>query len=118
MPLLARYLRTKLIFLLFQIRCEFITEILGFGHLTDLDLRVIERRPPKPRYRFIPRLHLPYPEACNELLGLGERPVDDSSLAVRELHTGALRAGEEPVTCQHHARLYKLFIVRAHACQQ
>jgi hypothetical protein len=39
-------LRPELLFVLSQIRREFITEILGFGHLSDLDLRIIERRPP------------------------------------------------------------------------
>src|SRR6185312_7593910 len=116
-PLSACDLCPELVFLFSQIRREFITEILGLGHLSDLDLGVLERRPSEPRYRFIPRLHLPDPEACNQLLGLGEWPVDDRSLAVRELHAGALRTGEESVTCEHHASFHELFVERTHPCQ-
>ena len=43
-----------------------------------------------PLDRLLDRLHLPDPVAGDQLLGLGERPVDDGPLAAREPHALAL----------------------------
>src|SRR6185437_3772397 len=110
----ARYLGPQLVFLLAQLWSEFIAKVVGFEDLPDLHFGVVERRAPEPRDRLILRLHLPDPEACNQLLRLGERSVDHRRLAVRELHAGALGTRLEPVARQHHASLYQLFIERTH----
>src|SRR5204862_7474891 len=93
---LARDLRAKPLFLLAQLRGELGAEILGLEHLADLDLRVAVHRiraALDPFDGLFLRTHLPDPEARDQLLGLGERTVDDGALLAGEVHARALRAG-------------------------
>src|SRR5258708_23065769 len=55
-------------------------KIIRLGHQAELDFSLPERRPLEPFQRLVTRLHLPHPEARNELLGLGERAVDHGAL--------------------------------------
>src|SRR6478736_5787417 len=72
-------------------------EVLGLEHLAQLELDVaagVPRRPaPDPVERLLARADLDDREAGDQLLGLGERTVDDGRLAVREFHARALRTG-------------------------
>src|SRR6266704_5732042 len=64
------------------------TEVVRFEDLANLDLEaVIERRTLEPLDRLFFGLHLPQPEAGDQLLRLGERPVDHGPLASREPDT-------------------------------
>ena len=71
-----------------------------------------------PLDRLVLRLHLDQPEAGDQLLRLGERPVDDGPLAAGELDTRALRARVEPFAGEHHAGLHQLLVVLAHRGEQ
>src|SRR5205823_6584378 len=53
-------------------------------------------------------------EACDELLGLREGPIDDRALLARELHAFALRARREAFAREHHARFDELLVELAH----
>src|SRR6266853_4934390 len=73
------------------------TEILQFEELPDLDLSFLAvdggiGKAPRPFHRFFPRLYLDDRVAGDELLRLGERPVDHGALATRVLDAPALRA--------------------------
>src|ERR1700712_2080545 len=65
---------------------EEIRWIVGAAHLEFG--AVAHRRLAGPGQRLVQRLHLDDPEAGNQLLGLGERTVDDDALAVLELDLG------------------------------
>src|SRR6476660_8227276 len=76
-------------FLLLQLRRERLAEILGREALADLDLRLNARwirAALHPVDRFLLALALPDPEARDELLGLGERPIGDDPLLADEMH--------------------------------
>src|SRR2546422_2918145 len=80
-----RRLRAHTLLLLPELGLECGTEVLGLEHLANLDLgAVTEGGPLDPRDRFLLRLHLPQPEAGDQLLRLGEGPVDHRPLASRE----------------------------------
>src|SRR5262249_58060216 len=70
--------------LLPELGSQRLTEVLGLVERPDLDLLAVERRALEPRDRLVHRVHLPQPEAGDQLLGLGERSVDDGRLASRE----------------------------------
>ena len=61
---------------------------------------------------------LPDPEAGDQLLGLGERPVDHGALGAVEHDARALRARVQPFAGQHDAGLHELLVVLAHRGQQ
>ena len=63
-------------------------------------------------------LHLPEPEAGDQLLGLGERAVDHRALRAREPHPRALRARLQALAGQHDAGLHQLLVELAHLCEQ
>src|SRR5712691_6934106 len=67
-------------------------EVVRLEHLPNLDLALLERSALEPRDRLVLRLHLPQPEAGDELLGLGERSVDHGPLRSFKPHARALRA--------------------------
>src|SRR6266545_7576959 len=77
------------------------TEILRFEHLANLDLGLRAREgigaALDPFDRFFLGLHLPQPEAGDQLLRLGEGSVDDRSLCAREPDARAFRARLEPL---------------------
>src|SRR2546429_63336 len=56
------------------------------------------------------RSHLPQPEAGDQLLGLGEGPVDDSPFLSREPDALALRTRVEPLGGEQHASFHQLFV--------
>src|SRR5213594_328561 len=89
-------------------------EVLGLEHLADLHLGVLERSTLEPLDRLRLGLHLPEPEAGDQLLGLGERPVDHGPLPAGEPDPRALRAGLEPLGREHHARLGQLLVELLH----
>ena len=64
-----------------------VAEVLGLEHRANGHLdATVEGRALDPLDRLLHRLHLPDPVAGDELLGLGERPVDDRALRAREAH--------------------------------
>src|SRR5262249_1785352 len=78
------------LFLRAQLRREFLTERVSLENGTDLQLTFLLVRvgaTPRPFERFLHRLHLPDPEAGDQLPGLREGPVDDGALLAREAHT-------------------------------
>src|SRR6516225_6340389 len=75
-------------FLRLHLRCQVVAEVLGFEDPPDLHFLVAlsERRAADPLDRLLHRLHLPQPEAGDQLLGLGEWSVGDGALAAAEAH--------------------------------
>src|SRR5438034_9237653 len=60
-------------------------------HLADFDFSAIaERRALDPLDRFVFRLHLPDPEARDQIFRFGERPIGHRMLAARELDARTL----------------------------
>src|SRR3954468_15452323 len=105
----------QLILLLAQLGGELLAEVLGLGDLAHLDLGVAEGCLLHPLEHLLAGGDLQDPEARDELLGLGERPVDDRGPAVLvEPDAGALGAGQEPLAGEHHTRLDQLLVVGAH----
>src|SRR4026207_1099726 len=83
LPLLAGHLLTNSIFLLSQFWRELVAEVGCFKHLTNLNFFIIiERSALQPLDRLFFRLHLPEPEAGNELLCFRERTIGDRRLSV------------------------------------
>src|SRR5258708_3337757 len=90
-------------------------DLVGFHDLADLDLTVLEGHARGPLDRLLPRLHLDQPEARDQLLRLGEGPVDHRRLAgPGEPDARALRARMEAVGGQQHAGLQELLVEPAH----
>src|SRR5262249_39729767 len=76
------------------------SEVGALEDLPDLDLAVLGVRVGAaldPLDRFRERLALPQPEAGDQFLGLGKRPVDDSALGALEADAGALGARLQPL---------------------
>src|SRR5438874_8881565 len=59
---------------------EILAKVLRLEYLANLYFTLLEWRALEPLDRFIHGLHLPQPEAGDELLGLRERPIDHGSL--------------------------------------
>src|SRR5215471_16386760 len=101
-----------------QLGGEFLAEVLRLEDRADLDLRLLARHriraTPDPLHRLLQRLHLPDPEARDELLCLGKRPVDDRLLPAREAHPLAPAARMEPVGGEQHAGLDELLVEIPH----
>src|SRR5213076_2682739 len=102
-------LGAEAILLLAQLGRELLAEILGLEDLADFQLRFLlgahrGRATLGPLDRLRLGLALPNPEPRDQLLGLGERAVDDGLLAAREEPDARpLGAGLEPFTGEHHA---------------
>src|SRR6266699_4042998 len=95
------------------------TEILELEELPDLDLAFLAvdggiGKAPRPLHRFFPRLHLDDRVAGDELLRLGERPVDHGALATRVLDAPALRARLQARAIEQHPGLLQLLVVLLH----
>src|SRR5207244_3471456 len=61
-----------------QLGRELLAEVLGVEHGANRELdTAVERRALEPLDRLLDRLHLPDPEAGDDLLGLAERAIDD-----------------------------------------
>src|SRR5262245_54825160 len=70
-------LGAEAVLLLAQFGRELGAEVGGLEDGADFDLGpAVERGTLQPRDRLVHRLDLPQPEAGDQLLGLGERPVD------------------------------------------
>src|SRR5579885_2272454 len=114
--------RALALFLLAQLRGELGAEILGFEDLADLDLAIAmferPRTAPDPLDRLFERLALPEPEARDELLGFGERTIDDGARIAREFDARPGRARLESFACEHHAGLHQLFVEAHHVAEQ
>ena len=90
-------LRPQPLLLLAQLGRELLAEIVGLEDLPDLDLGAsVEGRALEPLQGLVHRLDLPDPEAGDQLLRLGEGPVDDRPLLAREADPLALRLGASP----------------------
>src|SRR5437773_1702547 len=115
-PLLLRgHLRAEALLLFPEFRSELRTEVFRLEHLADLHLSAAaEWSAFEPLDRLRLRLHLPQPESGNQLLGLGERAVDHSTLCSIEAHPHALRARLEPRAREHHASFHQLLVELAH----
>src|SRR5947209_1594831 len=84
-------------------------EILELEELPHLDLALssVDRRigkAPRPLQRLFARLHLDDGVAGDQLLGLGERAVDDGALRSRVLDAPALGARLQPGGVEQHPR--------------
>src|SRR6478736_9707681 len=78
-------------FLCPHLRGEVRAEVLCLEHAADLHrlVALAKRRAAYPLDGLFHRLHLPQPVTGDELLGLGERAVDDGALAAAEAHAHA-----------------------------
>src|SRR6266581_6383296 len=95
------------------------SEVLQLEELPDLDLG----RPavdggigeaPRPFHRLFPRLHLDDRVAGDQLLRLGEGPVDHGALRARVLDAPAFRACLEAGGVEEHACFLQLLVVLLH----
>src|SRR5438046_9491860 len=91
------------------------TEVRRLEDLPNLDLEaVVEGRALEPRDRLVLGLHLPDPEASDELLRLGEGSVGHDAFAPRKFDPRALRAGLESLRREQHAGFLELHVELAH----
>ena len=100
-----------------MIDCGALAEVLKLEELADLDLAVPVMRlraPLHPLDRFGLVLHLDDPVAGDQLLGLGERPVDHAALVAGEANAGAFRAGLQAGRIEHDAGLDHLLVELRH----
>src|SRR5712691_1253299 len=110
--LLRGHLRANSLLLLPELGRELAAKVLRLEHLANLDLRLLaEGGALDPFDRLFLRLHLPEPEARDQLLRLGEGPVDYGPLPSRELDARALRARVKPFGGEQHAGFRQLFVV-------
>jgi len=101
-----------------ELGSELGAEILGLEDLADLDFSPIaEGSALEPLDGLFPGLHLPDPEAGNQLLRLGERSIDDGPLLSRKPDTGTLRAWVKSLAREHHASLHELLVELSHLGQ-
>src|SRR5262245_1710228 len=116
LPLRGR-LRADALLLLAELGGERGTEVLRLEHLANLHLGVLEGGPLEPFDRLFPRLHLPQPEAGDQLLRLGERSVDHRPLSPGELDAHPLRTRVQPLAGEHDTRLHQLLVELPHLGQ-
>src|SRR5271169_5596634 len=92
--LLAANLATQALTPLFHLGSQFGAEVLRLEYLPDLDFRLALMRiraALHPFNRLFHRPDLPYHEACDEFLALGERAVDPGALVSGKAYPLALR---------------------------
>ena len=94
--------------------------MLHLKDLADLDFSIAgaKRRPLDPLDGLFQGLDLQDSVSGDDLLGLGEWAVDDSTSVAGELDTCAFGAGMEAIHSEQHASLDELFIELAHLLQQ
>src|SRR4029453_13233281 len=92
-------------------------EVRGVEHWADLDLRLFTghwiRAAAHPFDGLSHRVHLPKPEARNELLCLTKGSVNDGALGPAKLDALALRARVEALAGEQHAGLDELLVALA-----
>src|SRR6266481_8361718 len=95
------------------------TEILELEELPDLDLGFLTIADgigitPRPFHRLFPRLHLDDGVAGDQLLNLGEGPVDHGALCSRVLDSPALRADRKStrLNSSHSSISYAVFCLK------
>src|SRR5437879_613326 len=116
--LLLRRLCADSLLLFAELRRERLAEVLRLEDLPDLDFgSPAERGALQPLDRLLLRLHLPQPEAGDQLLRLREGPVGHGPLASVEPDPHALRARLESLACEHHAGLRQLLVELPHLGQ-
>src|SRR5262249_5516767 len=82
---------------------------------TQLDLdATVERGSLDPRDRLVEIADLPDPVARDELLGFGERAVDDGPRGTLEADTFAFGRWREALAREHDARAHELIVETAH----
>src|SRR5258706_9968143 len=99
------------------------SEVLQLEELPDLDLgrSAVDGgigEAPSPFHRFFPGLHLDDRVAGDELLRLGEGPVDHGALRARVLDPPALRARLQARCIEQHSRFLQLLVVLLHIGHQ
>src|SRR6266516_236277 len=102
------------LFLLAQLGRERGAEVLSLEDLPDFDLALLERNALRPLQRLGLVLHLPDPEAGDQLFGLRERAVTHGALGTRIRDARPLGRRLQSLTRQHHAGLYQLVVELAH----
>src|SRR5947209_5025934 len=98
-----------------------LAKVLHLEELADLDLAIALMRfraafHPLDRLGLV--LHLDDPVARDQLLGLGERPVDDAALVAGEADARALRARLEAGAVEHDAGPDHLLVEFCHRAEQ
>src|SRR5260370_19110188 len=73
-----------------------------------------ERGALQPLDRLFHRADLPQPEAGDQLLRLGKRPLDHRALSFCKLDALAFRTGLKPFARQHDARLHQILLELTH----
>src|SRR5215218_9962859 len=101
---------------------EGVAEVLRFDQLAHLEpyasVRVLGGPALHPLECFLAGAHLDDRVARDQLLRLGERPIDDPWLAARELDAESMLAWPETVAGEHDAGIHHLLIVRHHRIHQ
>src|SRR5436309_272868 len=121
LPLLG--LRAQALLLFPELGRELGPEVFRLEHLANLDLGLAFEREGiraalDPFDRLCLRLHPPQPEAGDQLLRPGERPVDYGALVARELDPRALGTRLEPLGREQHAGFRQLLVVLSHRGQE
>src|SRR3989441_3598025 len=115
--LLGSYLGAQALFLLPELGGRLGTEDAGLEPLANLNpgfpLMGVGAAL-APFDRLFHRPHLPQPEAGDQLLGLGEGPVDHGSIPSREPDALAFRTRVEPFGGEQHTGFHQLFVVLPH----
>src|SRR3989442_8859627 len=114
---LRRRPRAQPLLLLPELGAQRGTEVVRLEHLANLHVAFLEGGSLQPLDGLIPRLHLPQPEAGDQLLRLREGPVGHGPLASVEPDPHALRARLESLACEHHAGLRQLLVELPHLGQ-
>src|SRR4051812_30163894 len=105
-------------FLLTDLRGVGLAEVVGLEDLPNLDLGTPEGGFLHPLENLLAGGHLQDPVARDQLLGLGERTVDDRRPPLRvEVDPCALRAGLQTLAGEHDAGLGQLLVVVPHLGQ-
>src|SRR5919199_1013506 len=102
-----------------QLGGELLAEVVGLEDRAQLDLHAAaERCALEPLDRLLARSALPDPVARHDLLGLGERTVDDGALVALESDLGAPGGRVQALARQHDAGLDELLVVPRHRLQE
>jgi hypothetical protein len=96
-------------------------EVFRSEHLANLDIPFVVVRIQaalEPFERLVHRFHVPQPEARDQLLRLGERPIGHRAQFAGEMNPLAFRAGIETFAGEHNPNFEKFFVELAHLAKQ